>query len=99
MSNLSLSQVEHLEKLARLDISPAQKELFAHELSNILDYVDQIKKLKTGRFKIVSTINGLVDVLRSDVDGSVCLSVEEVLKNALATQENYFKVKAIFEND
>lgn len=100
MSKLSLEQVEHLVKLAHLEISAEQKEQFALELSDILGYVEQINRLKTGAVAVGSTITGLSNVLRGDEESvSTCLPVKEALKNAPNTHENYFKVKAIFDND
>lgn len=99
MLKLSLQQVEHLAKLAHLEISPEQKQQFAAQLSDVLQYVEQINRLKTERIAVTSTITGLTNVLRSDEDSATaCLPVKEVLKNAPDTKDGYFKVKAILDN-
>ena len=40
MANISKSDVEHVAKLARIEISEKEKEKFTNDLGKILDYVE-----------------------------------------------------------
>lgn len=40
--HLSDADIGHLGKLTRLELSPAQRHRFAEQLSNVLDYLEQI---------------------------------------------------------
>jgi aspartyl/glutamyl-tRNA(Asn/Gln) amidotransferase C subunit len=48
---ISLDEVNRIAKLARLSFDEDQKQKLQHELSAILDYVDQLKQVeaKTGK--------------------------------------------------
>ncbi len=45
--SLSQQEVEHIAKLARLELSEEQKELYREQLSAILDYVAKLRELDT----------------------------------------------------
>ncbi|MDP2790081.1 MAG: Asp-tRNA(Asn)/Glu-tRNA(Gln) amidotransferase subunit GatC [bacterium] len=42
--HLSDADIAHLGKLARLDLTASQRQLFAEQLSAVLDYLDQINQ-------------------------------------------------------
>lgn len=99
MSKISSSQIDHLAHLAKLPLSEEQKKQFAQQLSDVLVYVEQIGNVKTKHVGVTETITGLTNVLRQDDKTRECLDVKEVLKNAFAVKDDYFKIKAIFDND
>ena len=45
--SLSQQEVEHIAKLARLELSDEQKELYREQLSAILDYIAKLRELDT----------------------------------------------------
>src|SRR5207237_8604786 len=45
--SLSPEQIGWVAHLARLELSPADRDLMARQLSAILDYMDQLKQLNT----------------------------------------------------
>src|SRR5438105_4598438 len=47
--SLSPEQVSWVSHLARLELSPADRDLMARQLSAILDYMDQLKQVNTER--------------------------------------------------
>lgn len=96
---INLELVGHLALLARIELTQEQLALFEHQLEEILEYVAAINELKTDSIATTQTITGLTDVLRADSGAeTTCLPLDEVLKNASSKQDDYFKVKAIFEN-
>ncbi len=86
--------VEHVAMLARLAISPEEKELFTEQLNVILDYVDQLKGLDTEDIAPTSHVIPMQNVMRDDVV-TPSLPQEEVLQNAPEKENGYFKVPKI----
>lgn len=44
---LTRADVERIAALARLELSDAEKELFVHQLSHVLEYAEQIQRIDT----------------------------------------------------
>ena len=44
---ISLEEVEHVARLARLDLSPEEKERMRRELDGILSYIDKLRAVDT----------------------------------------------------
>ena len=44
MTQFSIAQIEHIAKLARLDLTPEEKKKFAEQFGAILDYVAVIQQ-------------------------------------------------------
>lgn len=66
MASLSSDQVRHIAKLARLDLSDAEVEKFAKELTSILGYVDMLGEVNTKGVEPTAQVTGLTTVLRPD---------------------------------
>ena len=88
--------VKHVALLANLKLSEKEISKFQQQLSEILDYVDQLKKLKTKGVEPTSQVTGLENVFQED-EPKPSLSQKEVLANAKQIEKGMFKVKAIFE--
>ena len=86
--------VPHVAKLANLSISKEEQKKFESQLSSILQYVNKLKEVDTKNVETTSQVTGLENVTREDKT-TPSLSQEEVLKNAKATHNGFFKVKAI----
>ena len=92
--SVTLKDVEHIAKLARLDFTESEKEKFTHQLNAILAYVEQLNKLDTSTVEPLSHVIGLGDVFRED-SIRPGLSQEEALRNAPAKNEKFFKVPKV----
>lgn len=90
--------VSHVAKLANLPLSEEEKKKFEKELSETLDYVNQLEKIDTKDVEPTSQVTGLENVTRDD-EAKPSLPQKEVLKNAKATHNGFFKVKAILDNE
>lgn len=93
---LSKDQVKHIAKLANLKLTPAEINKFRKQLSEVLEYVEQLNKLKTKKVEPTSQVTGLENVFRED-EPRPSISQKEVLSGAKKTKKGMFKVKAIFE--
>jgi aspartyl-tRNA(Asn)/glutamyl-tRNA(Gln) amidotransferase subunit C len=97
-TNISLDQVRHVAKLARLALREDQLVRLAPQLGAILQYIEQINKIdKTGVEPMAHALP-LHNVLREDVV-EPSLPLEEVLKNAPETDGLFFKVPKIIGGD
>lgn len=96
MKKISKKEVEHLAKLAELKLSKTELEKFQKQLSKILDYFNLLKKANTSGVKPTSQVTGLENVTRDD-KVAPSLSQKETLSGSKSVHNDYFKVKAIFE--
>jgi len=63
---ISKEQVEHVAKLARLEVSEDEKAMFARQLSAILTYMDQLKEVDTEGVEPTATVLPTENVWRED---------------------------------
>jgi aspartyl-tRNA(Asn)/glutamyl-tRNA(Gln) amidotransferase subunit C len=91
---VTIKEVEHIAKLAKLEFTDAEKEKFTHQLNQILEYVEQMNKLDTSRIEPLSHVIELSNVFRVD-EVKQGVSTEEALKNAPSKTEEFFKVPKV----
>ncbi len=63
---LQKKDIEHIAKLARLELSEEELEKYGNELSNILGYVDQLQEVDTSQLEPTAQVTGLVNAFRED---------------------------------
>ncbi len=89
--------IQHIAKLANLQLTDEQLKKFEQNLSSILDYMQEITKIDLSNVPATARVIDEENILREDeVESS--LSQAEVLKNAPASHDGYFVVNAIFED-
>lgn len=93
---LSSKKTKHVALLANLKLTPGEITRFQRQLSEILDYVDQLSEVKTKKIEPTSQVTGLENVFRKD-EPRPSLSQKEVLSGAKKTKKGMFKIKKIFE--
>lgn len=93
---ITRQEVEKVAKLARLEITSAEKEAFAKQLSQILTHVEKLKQYDTTGVEPTSTVFGQVNVFRDDVTRA-SLPVEKALANAPEREADGFCVPKIIE--
>lgn len=96
MMSISIQNVEHVAKLARLDLSEQEKELFTGQLNAILKYAEQLNTLDTTNVEPTSHVLPLYNVMRDDVPHD-SLPIEQVMLNAPEEEDGHFKVPAVIE--
>ena len=94
--SLTIAQVDYIAGLARLALTEEEKAQFAAQLSDILDYAAILQKVDTSAIPPTATVLPLRSVMRDDVVAS-SLPVEDVLANAPAAADGYFRVQAILD--
>lgn len=93
MSRLSREDVLKLAQLARLDLTDTEIEEYQRELSEILQYVEQLQKVDVSGLKPTNQITGLTNVMRDDKEQSYGYAPKDLLKNVPAVQDGMIKVK------
>jgi len=94
---ITQKEVEHVAKLARLDIGEDEKGTFARQLSAVLTYMDQLKEVETAGVEPTTTVLPAVNVFRDDVVRP-SLPREQALANAPEQSEGVFSVPRILED-
>ena len=97
-SPLTIEDVEHVAKLARLALSDEQLRALTPQLESILHYVDQIQSADVSNVQPMAHALPLANVLREDVV-EPSLPIEAVLKNAPETDGRFFKVPKVIGGD
>jgi aspartyl-tRNA(Asn)/glutamyl-tRNA(Gln) amidotransferase subunit C len=93
---VTLQDVEKVAKLARLEVSPAEKEAFARQLSQILTHMETLNQFDTSGIEPTATVLGQTNVFREDVVRP-SLPVEQALANAPEREAGGFAVPKILE--
>ncbi|MFX1480931.1 MAG: Asp-tRNA(Asn)/Glu-tRNA(Gln) amidotransferase subunit GatC [Promethearchaeota archaeon] len=89
--------IDHLSKLALIELSEEEKENLSKQLGDILSYFKKLNDLDTSNVAPTThPIEGLVNVFREDEPWE-SLSNEEATKNTKHKQEGYFKAPRILK--
>jgi aspartyl-tRNA(Asn)/glutamyl-tRNA(Gln) amidotransferase subunit C len=95
---ISESEVRHVSYLARLNPTDEEVQLFADQLSRILDYVEQLNELDTTEVQPTAHALPLRNVFRDD-QPRPGLAPEAALANAPRRQGHFFAVPKVLEQD
>jgi len=93
---ISPADVEHVARLARLDLSAAEKERMRSELDGILAYIDKLRALDTRDVPPTSHAVPVTNVMRDDEERP-SLPQEDMLANAPDRHRDLFRVPKIIE--
>ena len=94
--SLTAQQIEEIAVLARLDLTPEEKESYREQLSAILTYFEQLEMLDTAQVPSLPQFNSLENVLRTD-EPLPSLGKDKLFKNSPATENEQFKTPAVFK--
>ncbi len=94
MAMISQQEVEHVARLAKLELGEREKSLFSEQLSQILTYVEQLQDVSTEGIPPTASVVEQEPVLREDIPRAG-LSMERALDNAPEGNEGFFVVPKI----
>ena len=97
---LTPQEIENIAKLARLELSAKEKEMYAEQLSVVFDYVEMLNEVDTDGVEETCQVTGLEDVVREDE----VFGASEETKNKIIDQfpekvGRLLKVKAVFDGN
>jgi len=93
---ISLKDVEHVARLARLELSEADKERMRRELDSILSYIDKLRALDTEGVEPTAHAIPMTNVMRDDMPRP-SLPQDVMLANAPERSGEFFRVPRIIE--
>jgi len=96
VEKITLQQVHHVAKLARLEITDDEAERYQQDLNAILDHVEQLGELDTENVRPMSHVLKMKNVWREDKAGA-SNQTGAILSNAPMKEKDYFKVPKILE--
>lgn len=93
---ISEKEVEHIAHLARIDLTANEKKMFTDQLSQILQYMEQLNELDTTNvepmaYPSTSECPKRNDVVKPNKD------TQSILNLSPEKEYKYFKVKKIIE--
>lgn len=77
---LSKQQIEHIAKLARLELTEEELEKYGAQLSGVLDYIGQLNEVNTDGVEPTAQVTGLENIFRQDV---ISECAEDIINDAL----------------
>ena len=92
---ISKQEVQHIAKLARIELNKEEEEKFQKELSSILDFVKKLDKINTDNVERMGQITGLEGVVRNDNNVLKQDFSDKILKQAPNKKSRYIKVPKI----
>ena len=93
---LSPQEVEHIAKLARLQLTEEQKARYRGQLEAILDHVAKLQELDTKDVPPTASVSVGQMPLRTD-EPRFGLSKDDLLKNAPNQDDGQFQIPPVFE--
>lgn len=93
---LNDKDVLHVARLARLALTPEEKEKYRAQLERILEYVRALEKYDTQGVPPTSHVAALANVWRED-EPRPWTDAESILANAPEREDVYFKVRKVIE--
>jgi aspartyl-tRNA(Asn)/glutamyl-tRNA(Gln) amidotransferase subunit C len=97
MVKITQELVDHVARLARLDLSGEEADRMQAQLGDILGYISLLDELDLSDVEPTSHVIDMVNVLRDD-EVRASLPLEQVLANAPAREGTSFKVPRIIED-
>jgi len=93
---INKEQIEHLAQLARLQITEAEKEKYAEQISSILGYFEELQSLNLSAKPLAQAEVAKVNVLRTD-EVKCHFDADKTLAEAPKLEKRQIKVKNVFE--
>lgn len=93
---ITRDQVQHVARLARLELSEEELETFTGQMDSILEYVEKLNALDTDGIVPTSHAVPMENAFRPD-DPKGSIGVEAALANAPQRAESFFRVPKVIE--
>jgi len=93
---MSEINIDHLATLARIELTPAEKEKFSAQLADVLKYIEQLKQVDITGIEPTAHAHPITNVWADDIPRPG-LSVEDALRNAPAQRDNMVAVPKVVE--
>lgn len=88
-AKITLADLEHVAKLARIKLSDQERTVFLPQLESILEYLDKLNQVDTSKISPSFQVTKFTNVFRSDVV-KPSLDQKSALTQASKTHDAYF---------
>lgn len=95
---LSHDAVRAIAELAKLDLTDDEVAMYAGQLSDILQYFEQLAEVDTSAIEPTASVLPLKNVLRPDVPQPP-LTPAEAIANAPDAEDDQFRVSAVLGDE
>lgn len=96
---LEATDIQHIAKLARLELSPSEITTYASELSVVFDYFRMLDEVDVDGVEETTQVTGLTNVVREDVPIETSKEDRDALIAAFPQNNGeLLTVKAVFDN-
>ena len=96
LMKITIEEVEHVARLARLELSAEEKNLFVGQMDAILGYVDKLGELNTDGILPTSHAVPVENSFRPDLE-TPSIGVAKALANSPDRVESFFRVPKVIE--
>lgn len=97
MAKLTREDVLKLAKLAKLKLTDEEVESFTKEISEILNYVEQLQAVDIDSLEPTYQVTGLTNATRPDEVKDYGVSTQDLLKNLPAREGSQIQVKRVLQ--
>ncbi len=97
MAKLTKEEVEHIANLSKLELGANEKELYAGQLSSVLEYIGQLGEVNTDDIAPTANVTGLSNIYRDDVVEESRITHEDIALNVPDFDGASIVVPGVFE--
>ncbi len=97
MADSAEIDIDYVAKLARIELTPDEKEKFSRQLGQILGYFRKLSEIDVSGVEPSAHAHAVYNVWRDDVEGEP-MSVEDALMNAPAKRDNQIVVPKVVDD-
>ena len=94
---IDIKITKRIAVLAKLELTDQEIEEYSKDLSNILSWMEELKKVDVSGVDPVTSVNKGKLFEREDLEFQDKVEKEQILSNAPAKNENYFTVPKVIE--
>jgi len=96
MTKLTGKEIKHIARLSKLELSARETEKFKKQLSSVVNFIDQLKEVKTEGVEPTSQTTGLVNVLAAD-EPKAGFSQDKAFLATTNTCGDFFRTEALLK--
>ena len=94
---IDIKITKRIAHLAKIELNEKEIEEYSKDLSNILSWMDELKKVDVKGIEPVTSVNDNKLFEREDLEFKDKVEKKHILLNAPDKNENYFKVPKVIE--
>ena len=95
MSKIGIEEVRRIAALAHIGLSDDEVASLSVELSQIVEFAQQLQAVDTDDVAPTDQVTGLVDVMRQDEVRPSLIDQDKLLQNAPEREGGYIKVRRV----